>query len=70
MFDAGHAVLSSHDEYPRVMHEYALAAVLMGAISMGNDSAAGQIWRASAESLYSEEMPPQYLRLLSSIALD
>lgn len=70
MFDAGRTVLSSQDEFPRVMQEYALAAVLMGAISMGKDSAAGQIWRASAESLYTEEMPPQYLRLLSSIALD
>ena len=69
MLDAGRAVLAIQEEVPDVMREYALASALLGAISTGRTGDGAELWHEWADALYSSGRPPQYVRLLSSIAL-
>jgi hypothetical protein len=69
MLDAGRAVLALQEEFPSVMEEYALASVLLGTISMGSPGSAAELWLQWADRLYSDSRPPEYVRILSSIAV-
>ncbi len=69
MFDAGQAVLGLQEQVPPVMREYALAAALLGAVSMGRGGDAARMWLQWVDVLFGNARPPEYVRLLSSIAL-
>ena len=68
MLNAGRAVLALQEEYPNVLREYALSASLLGAIAMGNSDDAARLWLEWGDVLYANGAPPEYVRLLSSIA--
>ncbi len=70
MLDAGRAVLALEEEYPAVMREYALASALLGSVSAGRGDEGAELWREWADALYPDAEPPEYVRLLSSVALD
>ena len=69
MLDAGRAVLALQEEYPPVLREYALASALLGAITMDSGDDAADLWRHFGDVLYADSRPPEYVRLLSSIAM-
>lgn len=69
MHDAGRAVLALQEDYPPVLQEYALASALLGAIAMERHDDASELWLEWRDVLYANRRPPEYVRLLSSIAV-
>ena len=68
MLKAGYAVLATPENIPAVMREYALAAVMLGAHSTRSNVQA--TWAEWSQRLYSDAQPPEYIRLLASVALE
>jgi hypothetical protein len=63
-------LLASGAELPAVMRGYALAAAMLGAVAIRENEEAAALWTNWSEDVYSGREPPNYVRLLASVAMD
>ena len=63
-------LLASGVELPDVMRGYALAAAMLGAVATSENEEAAALWVNWSEDVYGGREPPNYVRLLASVAMD